>query len=109
MDWLVEDINLKLKARDVAEAERSIRYLTAQLEKTPVADMQSIFYELIEEQTKTVMFAEVRDEYVFKTIDPAVVPEIKSKPNKPLICIFGVILGGVFGLFIVCTRFFVSK
>lgn len=109
VDWLVEDINLKLKARDVAEAERSIKYLTDQLEKTSIADMQSIFYELIEEQTKTVMFAEVRDEYVFKTIDAAVVPELKSKPKRALICILGVILGGIFGLFIVFTRSLVSN
>lgn len=109
VDWLVEDINLKLKARDVAEAERSIKYLTDQLEKTPIADMHSIFYELIEEQTKTVMFAEVRDEYVFKTIDKAVEPELKSKPKRTLICILGVMLGGILGLFIVFTRSFVSK
>ncbi|MFT5103842.1 MAG: hypothetical protein ACI86C_001502 [Candidatus Latescibacterota bacterium] len=95
VDWLVEDINFRLKARDVAEAERSIKYLNSQLEKTSIADMQSIFYELIEEQTKTVMFAEVRDEYVFKIIDPPVVPEKRSKPSRALIVIFCTFLGGI--------------
>ncbi len=109
VDWLVEDINLTLKARDVAEAERSIEYLSSQLEKTSVADMQSIFYELIEEQMKTVMFAEVRDEYVFKTIDEAIVPELKSKPKRPLICVLGVIVGGIFGVFYVLIRRFVKN
>jgi len=106
VDWLVEDINLKLKERDVAEAERSIKYLKAQLEKTSVTDMQSIFYELIEEQTKTIMFAEVRDEYVFKTIDAAVVPELKSKPKRALICIFGIMLGGFLAAVTVLVRYF---
>lgn len=105
VDWLVEDINLKLKLRDVAEAERSIKYLSSQLEKTPVADMQSIFYELIEEQTKTMMFAKVRDEYVFKTIDSAVVSEYKHKPSRAFICILGVFLGGILSTMFVIVRF----
>ena len=109
VDWLVEDINLKLKARDVAEAERSIKYLTGQLEKTSIADMRSIFYELIEEQTKTIMFAEVRDEYVFKTIDKAVVPELKYKPKRSLICILGGMLGGMLAVVIVFVRYFISS
>ncbi len=109
VDWLVEDINTKLKERDVAEAERSIKYLTGQLEKTPVAEMQGMFYELIEEQTKTMMFAEVRDEYVFKTIDSAVVPELKSKPKRALILMLGIILGGIIGVFVVLVRCFFKK
>lgn len=94
VDWLVEDINAALKARDVAEAQRSIKYLTSQLEKTSIADMQAVFFELIEEQTKTVMFAEVRDEYVFKTIDAAIVEELKSSPRRFLYVLLGAMLGG---------------
>ncbi len=109
VDFLVRDINNEVKQRDVLEAGKSIQYLSEQLEKTAIRDMKAVFYELIEEQTKTVMFAEVREEYVFKTIDPAIVPEVKSKPNKPLICILGVIFGGGFGSLIVLIRSFVSK
>lgn len=109
VDWLVEDINLALKSRDVAEAERSIEYLTERLGKTSIADMQAIFYELIEEQTKTVMFAEVRDEYVFKTIDKAIAPELKFKPKRALICVIGLILGGMFGVLSVLVCNFIKR
>lgn len=109
VDWLVEDINEEIKVRDVADAKKSIRYLTGQLEKTSIADMQAIFYELIEEQSKTVMFAAVRDEYVFKTIDEAISPELKVKPKRALICILGVFLGGALGLAIVFVRHFVRS
>ncbi len=108
VDWLVEDINAAVKARDVGEAQRSIKYLTSQLEKTSIADMQAVFFELIEKQTKTVMFAEVRDEYVFKTIDPAIASERKSKPNRLLVVVFGVLLGEIlcfFGLFVFHLHF----
>jgi LPS O-antigen subunit length determinant protein (WzzB/FepE family) len=43
------------------------------------------------------MFSEVRDEYVFRTIDPAVIPEEKFKPKRALICIFMTLIGGVVG------------
>lgn len=109
VDWLVADINKEIKERDVAEAKKSIRYLTGQLEKTPIADMQAIFYELIEEQSKTVMFAEVRDEYVFKTIDEAISPELKAKPKRSLICILGVMLGGMLGTLFVLVRHFIRS
>ncbi len=101
VDLIIQEINLEIKSRDVAEARRSIEYLTGQLGKTSVADMQTIFYELIEEQSKTIMFAEVRDEYVFKTIDQAIAPESKSRPKRSLICILVTVLGFIFGTLLV--------
>ena len=50
------------------------------------------------------MLAQVRPEYVFKTIDPAVVPEKKSKPQRALICVLGTLLGGMFAVVIVLLR-----
>ena len=104
VDWLVEDVNAAVKAQDVAEAEKSIEYLKQQVANTSLADLQSMFFELIQSQTETVMLAEVRPEYVFKTIDPAVVPEEKSKPSRALICVLGTLLGGMLGVVIVLVR-----
>lgn len=106
VDLLIIDINAEVKRRDMLEAKNSIQYLTEQLDKTAISDMRAVFYELIEEQTKIVMFAEVRDEYVFKTIDRAVVPELKAKPKKALICVLGVVFGGMLSLLIVLTRYY---
>ena len=74
-----------------------------------VTEMQKIFFQLIEEQTKTIMLAEVREEYVFKTVDPAVVPEEKSKPKRALICILSVLLGGMLSMMIVLIRHFMAS
>ncbi|QYJ79922.1 Wzz/FepE/Etk N-terminal domain-containing protein [Shewanella acanthi] len=107
--WLVEDINKVMKERDVAEANRSSDFLNKQIALTNVADIKAILYKLIEEQAKTIMFAEVRDEYVFKTIDPAFVPEEKAKPKRALICALGTMLGGMLGIMFVLVRHFVRK
>lgn len=104
VDWLVEDINSEIRAKDVAEAERSIQYLQSQLEKTPIADMKTVLYNLIEEQAKTIMFAESRHEYVFKTLDPAVIPESKISPNRTLILSLGILLGIIFSMFFLFTK-----
>ena len=104
VNWLVEDVNTAVKAQDVAEAKKSIEYLREQVTNTSLADLQAVFFDLIQSQTETVMLAEVRQEYVFKTIDPAVAPEEKSKPSRALICALGTILGGVLGVAIVLIR-----
>jgi uncharacterized protein involved in exopolysaccharide biosynthesis len=107
--WLVQDINKVMKDRDVAEAIKSTEFLNQQIEQTNVADIRTILYKLIEEQAKTIMFAEVRDEYVFKTLDPALVPEEKDKPKRALICVLGTMLGGMLGVMLVLIRHFVRK
>lgn len=107
--WLIEDINKVMKERDVAEANRSSEFLNKQIALTNVADIRTILYKLVEEQAKTIMFAEVRDEYVFKTIDPAFAPEEKAKPKRALICVLGTIFGGMLGVMFVLVRHFIRK
>jgi len=101
VNWLIEDINNVMRERTIAETSQNLAYLNTQLQKTAVTDMQSTFYKLIEEQTKSLMLAEVQDEFVFKIVDPAVVPELKDSPKRALICMFGVILGSVIGVGVV--------
>ncbi len=55
------------------------------------------------------MFAEVRDEYVFKTIDPVLVSGEKSKPKRALIFVLGTMLGGIFGIMFILICHFVHK
>lgn len=109
VNWLVQDINNVMKERDVAEAFKSTEFLESKIQQTNVADIRSILYKLVEEQAKTIMFAEVRDEYVFKTIDPALIPEEKAKPKRALICVLGTMLGGMLGVMFVLIRYFVKK
>ena len=107
--WLVEDVNTAVKGQDVEEAKKSIEYLREQVNNTSLADLQAVFFDLIQSQTETVMLAEVRQEYVFKTIDPAVAPEEASGPSRAVICVIGTILGSVLGAFIVLIRHYTGS
>lgn len=104
VNWLIKEINEAMKLRDVVEANKSREFLTNQIQKTKVADIRSVLYKLIEDQTKTIMFANVRDEYVFKTIDPAIIPEESYKPNRILIVIMWVMIAGMLSILYVLIR-----
>lgn len=107
--WLVADINNTMRDQDKSEAQRSINFLREKLKETQLADMQTVFYQLIEEQTKTIMLAEVSQEYVLKTIDPANAPDEKAKPKRALIVILGTMLGGILSVLIVLIRYYTNN
>ncbi|SFR51231.1 G-rich domain on putative tyrosine kinase [Marinobacter daqiaonensis] len=108
-DWLVRDINEHMRKRDIEEAEASIDYLEEKLNETNISGMQQVFYQLIESETRTVMLANAQKEYVFQTVDPAVVPQEKSEPKRALICIVATMLGGMLGVFIVFVIAFIRS
>ncbi|HBC3436991.1 Wzz/FepE/Etk N-terminal domain-containing protein [Vibrio parahaemolyticus] len=109
VNWLIEDINKVMRERAISETSQNLFYLNEQLDKTSIADMQNTFYKLIEEQTKSLMLAEAQDEFVFKVIDPAIVPDKKDNPNRLLIIIIGSILGLMLGSGFVFVRFLATK
>lgn len=100
LDLLVEEVNQYMRQLDIEEAKGSIAYLRSKIAATDVAEIQAVMYSLIEEQTKTLMLANLREEYVLKTIDPAIVPEDKIKPRRGLLIIIVCFLaGGFFSFF----------
>ncbi|MCP1338559.1 Wzz/FepE/Etk N-terminal domain-containing protein [Idiomarina sp. M1R2S28] len=104
VEWLIEDINNHMRQRDIKEAQSSMEYLQKELGETNLSSMQQVFYQLIEKQIQTIMLANVRPEYIFQVLDPAVVPEQRDAPSRALICIIGTFLGGFLSLFVVFIR-----
>jgi uncharacterized protein involved in exopolysaccharide biosynthesis len=109
LTWLISDINDFMRDQDQKEAQDSIDYLTNQLENIQVTTMETVFYQLIEEQTKNMMLTKVKAEYVLKTIDPPQVPDEKAGPKRALIVVLGTMLGGMLSVLIVLIRYFSKK
>jgi uncharacterized protein involved in exopolysaccharide biosynthesis len=101
---IIEAVTEELRGSDVEEAQGSIAFLEQQRTETSLVSLDEVFAQLIEEQTKTIMLANVSKDYVFNVIDPAVVPEVKSEPKRALICILGTLLGGMLGVLLALVR-----
>lgn len=95
-EWLallIEDLNRHLMEKEVAEAERSIAYLRQKLEETALTEMRQVFYQLIEQQTRTIMLARAKPEYALATIDPPLEPRDKFSPKRALMVVLAAMLG----------------
>ncbi len=101
LDLIVIDINEEIRGREIQEAERSISYLTAQIQQTNISEVKGALFSLVEEQTKKLMLANARDEYILKVVDPAVIPEEKFKPKRAIIVAIALLIGGTIGTFVV--------
>ena len=104
VDLFIITINDYMRARKLEQVNRNIEYLTAQIDKTAIADMREVFYQLVEEQTKSKMLAEASPEYAFVTVSRAMVPEEESQPKRALVCILGTLLGGMLSVLWVLVR-----
>jgi uncharacterized protein involved in exopolysaccharide biosynthesis len=110
MDWMDPGIaaewansfvaltNNRIRTRAIDDSSRNIAFLNKQIAQTNVVEVQRVMYNLIENETKTLMLANARVEYAFTIIDPAVPPELKISPKRTLIVAVGILVGLVFGL-----------
>lgn len=95
--------------RHIAETMRKetierISFIRAQMATNEQSEVkQTLVYLLQKELEKLVMLAP-NQSYVFKVIDPAVTPELKSEPLRGLIIIVGSFLGILMAIFAVLLK-----
>jgi uncharacterized protein involved in exopolysaccharide biosynthesis len=98
LTWLIADLNSYWRLQERKLTQDSIDYLKQQVAVNNNADMQTIFYNIIAEQTQKMLLTEVRKEYLFKTLAPVVIPEEKSGPPRALMCVVGTFFGFLLSL-----------
>ena len=109
LSQLVKRIDDFARTRDKTKSEQSIQYLEEKLSQTRLVDVEKVLYQMIEAQTKTLMLAEVNQDYAFQVIDAPVVPEKRSKPNRVLIVVLSTLVGGMLMVLWVLIRSAVQK
>jgi uncharacterized protein involved in exopolysaccharide biosynthesis len=95
---LVSDVNALLRQRAVEDSNRAIEYLQGQLTRTSVVELQQALHRLIESEMKKSILANINEEYAFKVIDPAVVPEEPVRPKLVTMLALGTAFGLVLGV-----------
>lgn len=106
--WLTElvaQLNQTMKFYDVDKAEKSIEYLRKQVSSTEVIELQAGFYSLIQSQIETIMLANSRSEYLYRTLDPPTKPESKVGPKRMLLSLVGLFVGAFLGVLGVLVRY----
>ena len=102
--WIIDEANLMVASLAIEEAENSIDYLRNQINQTPYAELRTMFFELIQQNTQNMMLAKVNKQYALTIIDPPLIPEAKSKPMRSRIVIFGTLFGAILSIIIVLLR-----
>jgi uncharacterized protein involved in exopolysaccharide biosynthesis len=85
--------NELIRSRAMDDATRNIAYLNDQISKTNVVELRKVMYDLIENETKTLMIAKGRPDYAFEVVDPAVAPELKAGPHRIARTLVGLTVG----------------
>jgi len=106
---LVDELNQRMRIIEINEKRKSIEFITQQLNKTNIVEMKNVFFQIIEEQTKSMLIAEVQEDFIFKIIDNAIIPEKKSSPKRAVICILGTMIGAILSTFIALLVFYIKK
>jgi uncharacterized protein involved in exopolysaccharide biosynthesis len=91
--------NQGLRNRAIAEAQATLDYLNPEIEKTSTIQTRDSLYRIVESQLKTIAVAKGREEYAFRVIDSALLPDDDDivRPNKAIYTAAGFILGGLLG------------
>ena len=97
---IISYLNESMKITDVLEAQRMIKFLDEEFSRSRYTEMRKNLASLKENQIKKMMLAEAREEYVFRTIDPPIAPEIKSEPIRSSIVIGSGFLSFFFAFFL---------
>lgn len=106
-EWLtdlIDELNQKLKSRDVKEAKASIDFLQQQIIETTIEPVKVGLSNLIQDEISTIMLAEASPEYIFRTIDPPFLPVEKDSPPRLMIVLIGILLGIVFSFIHLLNR-----
>jgi uncharacterized protein involved in exopolysaccharide biosynthesis len=98
-----------IRTRAIDYANRNVLYLQEQVQKTNLVEIQRALYNLIENETKTLMLATARAEYAFTTVDPAVKPEIRVRPQRTMMVAFGSVLGVLAAIVLAFSRMMLAS
>jgi uncharacterized protein involved in exopolysaccharide biosynthesis len=92
---LIAKADSVLRAIAIEQATKSKQYLDDELAKTSTLEVRESMYRLIEAQVQTIMLAQVRENYAFKVIDKARVPDRDDyvRPRRLIIVLAGAVLG----------------
>lgn len=103
-DALVQDLNDSLRAQALADAERNVEHLKAQIKQPGAATVQQALARLLEVELQRVMLAKVQPDVAFAVIDPARTPKDPIGPQRIKFTLIALGGGALLGAMVVFLR-----
>ena len=108
-ELVVKEINAFYRQKDKSASQKAVNYLNQQISITSLSEIKQVIAELLQEETKKLTLIEANEFYVYDYIDPPVVRETKSDPNRSIICILFALIGGMLGIILVLSKHFLIR
>ena len=97
-DLIIKDLNDEIRRFDSIIADKSIEFVNRKLRETQSSELKETLYGIYKSELRKKMLTEVQDEYIFRVLDPAVIPINKYKPSRLMILIASIISGFVISI-----------
>jgi len=109
IDIVIYNINESMREDDRKNAENAINYLNNIGDSIKIQSLKEVRSSLLESQMQILMLAASNNAYVFKILEAPISPEIKSSPNRAIICILGTLFGGLLSALIIIFNYFLKE
>ena len=107
IDVIIREINIVFRKKDLDESTRALGYLEEKIQNTNILEIKNLMNNLVSINLEKQMMSDINKDYILSYIENAYIPENKSRPSKPLICILGTLAGFILSILIVIIRHYV--
>lgn len=86
--------NEEIRDRIISQATTALKYLNDQAGNTNVTELKAAIYSLVQQRLEEVVSAKSQPDYAFQIIDKAMVPTVRSSPQRMLIIVLVTLIAG---------------
>jgi uncharacterized protein involved in exopolysaccharide biosynthesis len=103
---IAASINRTLRDRAIENSTRLAEYLNGQIQKADSIEVREALYGALETELKSNAIAQVREDYAYRVVDPAIPSPFSVSPNFGLRVLVGCLLGTLVAVVAVSLRRF---
>jgi uncharacterized protein involved in exopolysaccharide biosynthesis len=107
--YTLEELTELISSEAKRVADTNKKYLESQIDKTLDPFIRTKIYSMIAQQIETSMMAEVKEDFVFKVIDPPRVPDRAIKPKRLQMVIVSFIVSFFLGISFAFLKEYIDK
>ncbi len=106
VDTLLNTLNQSSRKKDLLETELSLEYLERRFKNTTQVSIRNTISNLLSSQLNKQMMANAKENYLVEVIEPPLISEIKSYPQRIIIIFNFTMIGFVLGFLYVLVTFY---